>query len=186
MSDTPRTDALCSNFAAEPMQRGMAHRWLADMTQHARELERELALFAPLNGDRTDTSLENWFPLSAEELARTKLEHANALGTAAELERKLAQSDVLYTQVLLGQRELHKEVARLRAIESSDVVKIMESIDRENEYDAYERCAKVAEDPQHHRPNMVGYEHNVAHKIAAAIRALAPSQGTPQDNGQDK
>jgi hypothetical protein len=42
------------------------------------ELGRELALFAPVNGNRADTSLENWFPLTAEELLRLRRELAEA------------------------------------------------------------------------------------------------------------
>lgn len=37
-------------------------------------LRAELAKFGPVDGNRDNTSLENWFPLTAEELARLRAE----------------------------------------------------------------------------------------------------------------
>ncbi len=110
VSDTPRTDGLDERLLAKKAD---IHDCYYEALEHGRQLERELAQFSPVNGNRADTSLENWFPLSAEYIARLEREHANALGTAADLERKLAQSDLLYAQVLLGQRNLKLEVIAL-------------------------------------------------------------------------
>lgn len=58
-----------------------------------------------------------------DELAR---EHANALGTAADLELKLSQSHVMYDQVIRGQRQLQSELDTVTRLWKAASIKLGE------------------------------------------------------------
>ena len=76
--------AVCCDDDAE--QRLAAAEARAEKAERDHEAARqELAKFGPINGDRSDTSLENWFPFSAAQLAAAEQARATALEEAAQI-----------------------------------------------------------------------------------------------------